>query len=61
MCECRLALKWELRLGPGLCVSGDWHIAGVGGVLVWWWTCGSGCFPRLLSFGSVGESAMCEW
>ena len=26
MCEWWLALKWELRLDPDLCVSGGWHI-----------------------------------
>lgn len=32
-----------------------------GWVLGWWFGCGIGCFLRLLSFGSVGRLAMCEW
>lgn len=55
---------WRLSgvaFGSGLMC--EWWLAhcGVGGVLVRWRGRGNGCFPRLLCFGSVGESAMCEW
>ena len=42
-----------------LCVSAGLHIVAWMGC-GWCWVCGSGCFPRLLSLGSVRCSAMCE-